>query len=447
MSIKARIIAAFAATAFGQVVTIISQILLTPLFFVHWGAQMYGEWLILSTIPAYLIMADMGIGSAAANEMVLRVGSNDFDGARQTFWSLFNLLIWVGLLVIVVSGLVGFYSYEFDGFKLKDINRLDQFYIIVLFGLGIAVSFFSGLVSAAYRAAGKNALGITVGNGIRLIDIISTVIFLLMSYSPLILCFGTLILRFIAVLAQAYYLFLKQRWILLPTMSSDYSIIKRLLKPSMGFLASQLSSSFVLQAPILILGAAYGGASVAIFSAMRTLARVPIQFSNAFNSSVWPEMSFAFGAGNLELLRKLHRRSFFLVLTITLSITLILSVFGRDISNLWLRQTLHYDPIVLFILLGLSICNALWAVSSMVLVSANHHANFSFYYALINTISVAIMYFFTIHLGMYWFLLNMMLSEFLMIFIVMPRALALSDDNSLSFFSYFVKSFQQKSFI
>lgn len=41
MSIRQRIYLVLAAGAFGQVVTIGSQILLTPLYFLHWGAFQY----------------------------------------------------------------------------------------------------------------------------------------------------------------------------------------------------------------------------------------------------------------------------------------------------------------------------------------------------------------------------------------------------------------------
>jgi hypothetical protein len=63
MSVRHRIYLALAAGAFGQFVTIGSQVLLTPLYFLYWGAAKYGEWLLISTIPAYLAMADFGIGS------------------------------------------------------------------------------------------------------------------------------------------------------------------------------------------------------------------------------------------------------------------------------------------------------------------------------------------------------------------------------------------------
>ena len=85
MSAKQRIFAALAANGFGQLVTMGTQLLLTPLFFRQWGAALYGEWLILSAIPAYLALADLGVSSAAGNEMAMRAGAGNHAGAQQTF--------------------------------------------------------------------------------------------------------------------------------------------------------------------------------------------------------------------------------------------------------------------------------------------------------------------------------------------------------------------------
>ena len=103
MSIRHRIYLTLAAGAFGQLVTIGSQILLTPLYFSHWGAAKYGEWLLISTIPAYLVMADFGVGSAAGNEMTIRAGAGDYEGAQRTFRGAIWLCGIVSAGVITIS--------------------------------------------------------------------------------------------------------------------------------------------------------------------------------------------------------------------------------------------------------------------------------------------------------------------------------------------------------
>ena len=102
MNVKKRIMTSLAANAFGQIITISSQLLLIPLFLKYWGVAKYGEWLILSSIPAYLILADLGIGAAAGNEMTIRAGAGDHQGAQQTFRGALLVSLATGLFVMVV---------------------------------------------------------------------------------------------------------------------------------------------------------------------------------------------------------------------------------------------------------------------------------------------------------------------------------------------------------
>lgn len=75
-----RILRCLAATAFGQVITIVIQLVSVPLVLHFWGDRVYGEWLVLSVIPAYFAMSDVGFASIAANQMTILMAK----GERQT---------------------------------------------------------------------------------------------------------------------------------------------------------------------------------------------------------------------------------------------------------------------------------------------------------------------------------------------------------------------------
>src|SRR5260370_29677298 len=92
-TVRGRLIRGFGATALGPVVTAIVQIVSVPVFLHFWGVKLYGEWLILSAIPTYLMLSDMGFGSVAGNDMTMWLPSRDRDGGLETFqspWVLIN---------------------------------------------------------------------------------------------------------------------------------------------------------------------------------------------------------------------------------------------------------------------------------------------------------------------------------------------------------------------
>src|SRR5216684_7073450 len=108
-TVRGRLIRGLGATALGSVVTAIVQIVSVPVFLHFWGVKLYGEWLILSAIPTYLMLSDMGFGSVAGNDMTMRVAAGDREGALETFQSTWVLITGTSLLVVfTVLGLIWF---------------------------------------------------------------------------------------------------------------------------------------------------------------------------------------------------------------------------------------------------------------------------------------------------------------------------------------------------
>src|SRR5271170_1745805 len=70
-SLQRRLIAGFGANTFSRLSTTLTQIFSVPIFLSHWGVHLYGEWILLNTIPSYLGLSDVGFGSVAGNEMTL----------------------------------------------------------------------------------------------------------------------------------------------------------------------------------------------------------------------------------------------------------------------------------------------------------------------------------------------------------------------------------------
>jgi hypothetical protein len=76
------------ANLYSQIATVIVQLVGAPILLHAWGAQLYGEWLVLSAIPAYLSMSDLGFSQSAGYDMTALVARNDRAGALAVFQSL-----------------------------------------------------------------------------------------------------------------------------------------------------------------------------------------------------------------------------------------------------------------------------------------------------------------------------------------------------------------------
>src|SRR5258707_8547227 len=91
------------ATALGPLVTAIIQLGTVPLLLHAWGAAKYGDWLLLSAIPNYLNLSNMGFGDASASDMTVRVAAGDRRSALETFQSSWVLLTLVSAAALFLA--------------------------------------------------------------------------------------------------------------------------------------------------------------------------------------------------------------------------------------------------------------------------------------------------------------------------------------------------------
>ena len=434
MQVLGRIASALAANAFGQAVTVGSQLLLTPLFFRFWGAAQYGEWLILSSIPAYLTMADMGFGSAAGNEMTMRAGAGDRRGAQQTFLGALLVVAWASALVLLIGVLAALAAFHFRVPSTPSITAHDAAFILLALSGAVALGFAGGLVSAGFRCCERNALGISLANVARLVEAVLQGGLLLLGQSPLWVCLGAVLVKAVMLLVQLGILMRTCPWLFAPGVQVDRSIVQRLIRPALGFLAFPLGNALALQGPILVVGAVFGGAGVAMFSTLRTLARIPMQITNMFNSSVWPEMTRAWGAGDLALLRKLHRASWGVTLMLILMMGTGLALLGRWVVHMWLGPQAGFDPFVFLALVLITVLCAAWGASSVVLAAINQHLRMALMYLVVNAVCIAIAAVAGPAFGWRGILAPLLLAELALILWVMPKTLRVSGDSVALFY-------------
>jgi O-antigen/teichoic acid export membrane protein len=388
MSARQRIVHALAANTMAQGITVLTQLLLTPLFFRQWGAATYGEWLLVSTIPAYLAMADLGIGTAAGNDMAMQAGAGRWHNARATYLAALRVSGLAALAVACVGALMGWVLAQGLGLHVQHIAPADAGWLALLLSLNVGLGFAGNVVSAGYRAAGANARGIMWGNAARLLDVLATAGLLLAGQPPLHVCALSVLTKAVLLLAQAQALRAVAPQLCQGPATAEVGLFKRLLRPSLAFMVLPLGNAMALQAPLMVLGAILGPQSVALFSAMRTLARIPMQLANALNASVWPEVSRVWGEGRLDLMRQLHRHSWRLtglLGALSLGGQILL---GGMACQLWLGPG-HHDGTVLNTLAVVALLSALWNVSSVFLAAINAHTHYTLVYLIVNAACVA----------------------------------------------------------
>ena len=239
------------------------------------------------------------------------------------------------------------------------------------------------------RCAGFNGLGTTWANVSRLLEGLASAAVLVAGAGALALCLATLAVRVLLLVWQWVLLRRCCPWLFEPRQAADAGLVRRLLWPSLAFMAFPVGLALALQGPILIIGGLFGPAAVATFSAMRTLARLPVQFTNVLNAAVAPEVSRAHGQAMPGVVQRLHRRAWWATAAFGLLACGALAWLGPWLGNWWLGEGRHDQGLLVGLLL-VSWVSAVWNVSSIVLTATNRHVRLSAVFLTVNALGLAL---------------------------------------------------------
>ena len=162
-------------------------------------------------------------------------------------------------------------------------------------------------------------------------------------------------------------------WIRFGVEHARWSAIRRLTSPALSFMSFPVVNALNLQGILVVIGHAMGPIAVVTFNTARTISRSASQGMNLINNSIWPEMSTAFGMGDMDLARKLHRRACQISILLCLSITAAITLFGNWIWKVWTVGKVPTDSVLLYIMLLQTLLSSFWFTSMVVPMAINKH--------------------------------------------------------------------------
>jgi len=100
-----KLLSASGANAVSQGAAIAIQLVSVPAFLTVWSPEEYGVWLMLSSIPSYLLLADAGVVPVAINKVSALAASERHEEATVTFQSAILFCAMVGLALTALASL------------------------------------------------------------------------------------------------------------------------------------------------------------------------------------------------------------------------------------------------------------------------------------------------------------------------------------------------------
>lgn len=369
-----RIVSGLGANVFGQGVTILIQLLSVPIFLHYWDAATYGEWLLLSAVPAYFSMADVGLVAVAANKMTMLSARGEHAESNRVFQSalVMTLLLITAFAVVAVAAtlLINVDVLAAPGRKAA---------LLMLIGVAL-VNVFSGLFDAVFRASGQYALGTYALNFARILETLLGLAFLFLGYGFAGVAFGLLLGRLLASLAIWLYsmkVFTNFVW---RAADAQRDEIKSLIRPAIAFMAFPVGNAISIQGMSLLVGALFGPAFLAVFNTYRTLSRVLVQLSSTVSRAAWPEISRLYAAGECLKISRMCRLGTLGVGGINIVVAFSIYTAAPWILDQWTHGKIPYDSILLVLFLLTTVTTAFWQLAMVVTMATNTHERLSYFY-------------------------------------------------------------------
>lgn len=372
-SVRRRILHGLGANVYGQLVTVIVQLAGVPVLLHAWGTQLYGEWLILFAIPAYLSMVDLGFSQSAGNDMTARVARGDRAGALTVFQSLGVLVYGLTAIGLALSAFVLFHLPIREWLNFQALDADSTRWTLWLLSATVLITLPDGVTHAGFRAGREYALHYGMHSTVRLFQFAGVWVVALAGGSPVTAAAAFFVIRAAGTLIFAVMVVRRHPWLRYGFERAKVAELRRLLSPALANTAVPLAQAVNIQGMVLVVGVVLGPLAVVVFSTLRTLTRLALQLVLAVAHATEPELAAAYGAGDRGLMRALFVHTLRGGLWLALAAAACLALFGGFILDVWTHGKVAMHPALFAWLLGSAVASVLWYGALIVLKAANRH--------------------------------------------------------------------------
>ena len=378
------------AMFFSNGLNVLLQLAMVPILIWAWGATLYGEWVILYTIPGYLAMTDFGIIASANNRIETQCARRYYAAANRTY---FNSLIVLGGMIGVVVGLgsvlwltIGeYFSSLFVSLDREDVLKIsillffDAMLLLVLnhhSGLYRTIGRFNWTVNwqSIGRTAPLTGLCIAAGFGASLLLAVATML------TFRIIIFGLMISDL-----RRRIIWLQRGWL-----RGSGEEVRQLMRTAIGFMTLPLSNMIYLHTTTILVAAFSTPSIVATFSTMRTFVRMIIQLVGIIGRSHWSEIATETARGEHALVKSMQSKVMRQTLLMSAASLVGYLAFGKQFYTLWTGGKLQFEWLLFVALLSNSVMIACYHSLEVFLLATNRvkgYAQFFFLATLMQILS------------------------------------------------------------
>ena len=421
---RKRLIQGIGANFLSQIISMASRVLLVPLFLTAWGVQVYGEWLLLASMVAYLSLTDLGGQRYIVNRLTQAYALGDLAQFRKilhtglALFSILPLAVFLGFLGVMLVFPPG------SLLQITITSRQVVFLVLAILAFQFVFSLPIGIMGGVYCSVGLLPRGVMLTNIMQLLAIILVALGLWLHGGLVaIACLQLLPLLGVALVAGWDLNRRFPQFRLFSLRDADLSLGLTFIRPSLHFFGIQLSQAFSIQGTVLVVGMLLGSVQVVVFSTMRTIVNLIRSFFELPSHAAWPELTRLDAQGEEEKFFLLFRAIFRATLIAAVIFMAIFHFWGENIYHVWLRKTVPYQQRVMDLFLIYMGEYLVWFTCCHPLMATNRHRTLAKMLLVSSLLNLGLAYLGGWHLGLPGVILGMIAGDLLLPFWFVPYLL------------------------
>ncbi|RYF45323.1 MAG: hypothetical protein EOO38_16245 [Cytophagaceae bacterium] len=293
----------------GRGILATRQLLLVSVLIQAWGVNYYGAWLVLSAIPSFLAMSNLGLGTSAHYTIAIDLPA----GRKEEAWDTLITALWMILTlgVVAVAGTLFWMYWQQTG--SNHTGLIEHSWLVVPLLLGsLFVRMLGQPFYGCWAGLKKPAVANHFVNLLYFGELAVSLSIPLLGGKALQLAFCVFVWTSLWYVFIAFRTFkaLQQNSLIIKRFLPDMERAKGLLSVGLGHQLTPLWQAVLFQGSVVLANSALGPAGAALWGTLRMATRSCDQLLEFIGQSIGPEFQLAFGAGDMEKVRKLHAVGF-----------------------------------------------------------------------------------------------------------------------------------------
>jgi O-antigen/teichoic acid export membrane protein len=339
-----RIAKSGSAGVIGQGLSIITQLVLPPLFLRMYGVSIYGEWLTLSATVSYLGTLNFGLQTYANNQVAIHYNRGEVEQAHTTQSTALLLLLVIIMSGALITTVVFFLPINvWLGLKTSALTVSATIYLL---GLQILVRILLGFLVGIYLVVGVSYRGNYWNNIVATATTAGTAVLVFKHAS-----FAWLAAQQAATVAMFIVVVLIDLRVTAPAIFPRMGYARpgsfgEVLKPSGYFGLLYTSNFLVYQLPVILLQRILGPATVVSFSLTRTIFSMSRQVLISMSQAIGQEITELYGQRSWQRLFRLYELSERVVFAMVPPVTIGTLLATPLLMTVWLHKPGLYNPYI-----------------------------------------------------------------------------------------------------